>query len=181
MGVTNSNSRDDKETLSDLLETHLDETDYEIYRILNENGRISDTELCERVGLSRTAVRRRRKRLEREDGISVVALLNLDALDLDFADVFLSFKPDTSWEDRSEYIDFLSDQEFAYEVHEYIGSTDVLIRVCGESFHDVKAYIHDLIQETDIIDSHSIKPITRTHKRYHNALRDRPESQSTQD
>jgi hypothetical protein len=45
----------DNEKVKRILKEHLDETDYRIYKALNEDGRMSDTQIGERVGLSLTA------------------------------------------------------------------------------------------------------------------------------
>ncbi|RLM76858.1 AsnC family protein, partial [Halobellus sp. Atlit-38R] len=48
--LTSADAPSDPNTPEAVLENYLDEHDYEIFRALNANGRISDTELAERVG-----------------------------------------------------------------------------------------------------------------------------------
>jgi len=69
----------------ELLEETMDHKDYLIFRELNENGRLSDTELAERVGLSRTAERGRRKKLQEDGILEIFALLVFKKADYRYA------------------------------------------------------------------------------------------------
>jgi len=72
--ATTSDEWVDNEKVKRILKEHLDETDYRIYKALNEDGRMSDTEIGERVGLSRTAARRRRKKLQDEGPVDIIGV-----------------------------------------------------------------------------------------------------------
>nr|WP_239639434.1 Lrp/AsnC family transcriptional regulator [Halobiforma nitratireducens] len=147
----------------------MDSIDYDIYRILNEDGRISDTELGERVDLSRTAVRRRRKKLQEENVIKIIGVLVLQEVDLNYADVQVNLRADASRESIDELIEFLVDQELVYEVDEYLGSSDMLVRVWHESLQDIKRYVNELLQD-EIVEAYEITPVTRTHKAWHSEI-----------
>lgn len=159
----------DDDHIGDLISDHLDETDYKIYRVLNEDGRISDTDLGERVGLSRTAVRRRRKKLQEENMIKIIGLLVLQEVDLSYVDVRVTISSDATRDAIDEYIGFLIEQELVYEVDEYLGQSDILVRVWHRSLHDVKTYVTQITQR-DIVEDLEITPVTKTHKAWHGEI-----------
>ncbi|WP_049924029.1 Lrp/AsnC family transcriptional regulator [Halopiger djelfimassiliensis] len=155
--------------IGDLVSEHLDEIDYKIYRILNEDGRISDTELGERVDLSRTAVRRRRKKLEDENIIKIIGVLVLQEVELSYADVQVTLSSGATRDEIDEFIEFLVDQELIYEVDEYLGRSDVLVRVWHASLQDVKTYVTELMQH-DIVEEYEVTPVIKTHKAWHSNI-----------
>ena len=156
-------------SIGDLIANHLDEIDYEIYRILNEDGRISDTDLGERVDLSRTAVRRRREKLQEENIIKIIGVLVLQEVDLSYADVQVTISSDATREAIDEYIDFLVEQELVYEVDEYLGRSDILVRVWHGSLQEIKTYVNQLTRR-DIVEEFEITPVIRTHKAWHSEI-----------
>ncbi|WP_255171177.1 Lrp/AsnC family transcriptional regulator [Natrononativus amylolyticus] len=158
------------ESIQELVTEHLDEVDYKIYRILNDDGRISDTELGEKVGLSRTAVRRRRRKLQEDNVIKILAVLVLQEVNLKYADVQVTLKSDVTTEEIYEFIEFLLEQELVYEVDEYLGRSDMLVRVWHGSLRDIKRYVNELMQRTDIVDSYEVIPVIKTHKAWHSRV-----------
>lgn len=158
--------------IDDLVSNHLDETDYKIYRILNENGRISDTDLGEKVNLSRTAVRRRRKKLQEENIIKVIGVLVLQEAELSYADIRVAVRSNSTRDAIDEFIDYLIKQELVYEVDEYIGQSDIFVRVWHVSLQDVKTYVTQLMQH-DIVEDFEITPVTKTHKAWHTQIEDK--------
>ena len=58
------------------MEKHIDATDMKIIRLLQQNGRMSNTEIAKKTGVSETTVRYRLQRLTKEDFIQVVAMVN---------------------------------------------------------------------------------------------------------
>ena len=158
------------EIVRELITEHLDETDYKIYRILNQDGRISDTELGERVGLSRTAVRRRRQKLQEENILKIIGVLVLQEVDLAYADVQVSISADATTDDVDEFIDYLLEQELVYEVDEYLGTSDMLVRIWHGSLRDVKTYVNELMQFDDVVDEYEVIPVVQTYKAWHSAI-----------
>lgn len=158
------------ETIEDLLTDELDEVDYKIYRILNENGRISDTELGNRVGLSRTAVRRRRKQLQEKNIVKVLGLLVLQEADLDYADVQVTLDSNATKADVDEFIEYLIEQELIYEVDEYLGSSDMLVRVWHQSLRDIKEFVNEIMHHSDVVADYEIVPVIKTHKAWHSKI-----------
>ncbi len=54
----------------------IDATDLKIIRLLQQNGRMANTEIAKRTGISETTVRYRLQRLTQEDYVQVVAMVN---------------------------------------------------------------------------------------------------------
>lgn len=157
----------------DVLKNVLDEHDYEIFRALNENGRMSDTELAERVGLSRTAVRRRRENLEDDDVLEVLAVIVLQAADLAYGDVLVQFNHRVSAAERKQFIRKLLDKGLIYRVDSCMGEYDLLLSTWNETLNDVKEYVWDLFEDERVVKEYTIVPIVKTWKAWDKEL-DRP-------
>jgi len=162
----------DNEKVKQILKKHLDETDYRIYKALNEDGRMSDTEIGERVGLSRTAARRRRKKLEDEGLVDVLGVLVLQEADLAYADVFVTFESKVDAEDLDLFLEEVKDEELIYEIEEYMGQYDLLLRVWHASLSDIKTYLRTKLQDHGAVERYETIPVTKTHKAWHKTLSD---------
>ncbi|ELZ94480.1 transcriptional regulator [Haloferax mucosum ATCC BAA-1512] len=160
----------ENEKVRGILKEYLDETDYRIYKELNRDGRISDTELGERVGLSRTAARRRRKKLQNEGLVDVLGVLVLQEADLAYADAFVTLDPGLSQDKFDAFIAEVSTEELIYEIDEYMGEYDLLLRVWHASLSDVKRYLRTTLQAHDAVESYDAVPVTKTHKAWHKIL-----------
>lgn len=161
----------ENEEIKEILTEHIDEKDYEIYRVLNENGRISDTELGERVGLSRTAVARRREILQEEGVIDIVGVLILQEANLAYADIRVSFKPTASREAIEQLIEDMLYEEEIYEIDEYVGGDyDLLVRAWSGSLQRIKEYIHTQLQDSAVVEDYELQPVTRTRKAWHKVI-----------
>lgn len=153
-----------------ILRETLDETDYEIYRVLNEDGRVSDTEIAERVGLSRTAVRRRREKLLDEGVLDVLAVLILQEADLAYADVRVTLSQDPPPEELESFVQDLLYEELIYEIDEYMGEYDLLVRVWHSSLRSLKQYVNEHLQSRSEVDSYEIEPVIKTRKAWHKVI-----------
>lgn len=160
----------DNDKVKEILKEHLDETDYRIYKALNEDGRMSDTELGERVGLSRTAARRRRKNLEDEGLIDILGVLVLQEADLAYADVFVTLDSDVDSETLEGFLEEVKHEELIYEIEEYMGQYDLLLRVWHASLSDVKTYLRSMLQDHEAVGQYETIPVTKTHKAWHKTL-----------
>lgn len=157
--------------VKDILTEYLDEKDYQIYRALNENGRMSDTELGERVGLSRTAARRRRKNLQEEGLLDIIAVLILQEANLAYADVRVKFATDVTEEQIESFIDNeILYEEQIYEIDEYMGSYDLLIRVWDATLQDVKRYVARKLQNSPVVEEYETLPVIKTQKAWHKVI-----------
>lgn len=165
----------DNDKVKQILKEHLDETDYRIYKALNENGRMSDTELGEHVGLSRTAARRRRKNLEDKGLIDILGVLVLQEADLAYADVFVTLDSNVDSDTLQEFLEEVKHEELIYEIEEYMGQYDLLLRVWHASLSDVKTYLRTMLQDHEAVGQYETIPVTKTHKAWHKTLNDEAE------
>lgn len=162
--------RRDLDTPQAILENHLDEQDYQIFKALNENGRMSDTELAERVDLSRTAVRRRREKLVESGALEVLAVIVLQAADLAYADVRIQINQLSKAEQRNALIENLIDAELIYSVDSCIGDHDLFIRTWHASLGAIKTYIWSLLEDEPTVESYEITPVVKTWKAWDREL-----------
>ncbi|WP_442908261.1 Lrp/AsnC family transcriptional regulator [Halobacterium sp. KA-6] len=160
----------DSEKVKQILKEYLDETDYRIYKALNKDGRISDTELGERVGLSRTAARRRREKLEDEGLVDVLGVLVLQQADLAYADVFVTLESNVDSDTLQKFLEQVKQEELIYEIEEYMGQYDLLLRVWHASLSDVKTYLRTMLQDHEAVGQYETIPVTKTHKAWHKTL-----------
>lgn len=152
---------------------YLDEHDYQIFSALNENGRMSDTDLAERVGLSRTAVRRRREKLVESGVLEVLAVLVLQEANLAYADVRVVLDQAASSDERDRLIANLVDAELVYSVDSVLGDHDLLVQAYHSSLGRVKTYIWDLLEDEPAVANYDITPVVKTWKAWDREL-DRP-------
>ncbi|ASJ17618.1 transcriptional regulator [Thermococcus chitonophagus] len=135
----------------------LDETDIKIYMFLRENGKISDSEIARRLGISVTTVRRRRKRLEEKGLLQIVGLLLLKAADIQYADVLVKFRQGVRVEEINEFINTAVNNPRIYEVTVYIGGEyDVLLRFFESNLERLKYHIEKFVRSSDIIEHYTI-------------------------
>ncbi|ADQ65964.1 transcriptional regulator [Halogeometricum borinquense DSM 11551] len=160
----------ENEKVKRILTEYLDETDYRIYKELNRDGRISDTELGERVGLSRTAARRRREKLQSEGLVDVLGVLVLQEAELAYADAFVTLNSDISQDDFDDFLSKIEGEELIYEIDEYMGKYDLLLRVWHASLSDIKSYLRAQLQTHDAVERYETVPVTKTHKAWHKIL-----------
>lgn len=162
----------ENEKVKEILREHLDETDYRIYKALNEDGRMSDTEIGERVGLSRTAARRRRKKLQDEGIVDILGVLVLREADLAYVDVFVKLDSSVGSDELDAFIEKVKGDELIYEIEEYMGKYDLLLRVWHASLADVKTYLRSTLQDHQAVEQYDTMPVTKTHKAWHKTLDD---------
>jgi Lrp/AsnC family transcriptional regulator, leucine-responsive regulatory protein len=108
----------------------LDDTDRRILVVLQKQGRISNSDLSERVHLSASACHRRVQRMEREGFIrDYVALLDARSVDLPstvFVEITLSGQADEVLDAFEREVALIPD---VLECHLMAGSADYLLKV----------------------------------------------------
>lgn len=124
----------------------LDRIDLAILRALQSNGRISNVELAEKVGLSPTPCLRRLKRLE-EKGIirQYTCLLDQEAIGYPvncFVSVSLHSKADTHIQAFQRAI---SRAPQVMECYLMTGSSDFLLRVVAKDLRDYERFLSDTL------------------------------------
>jgi Lrp/AsnC family transcriptional regulator, leucine-responsive regulatory protein len=166
----NASQEELKSLQQKLLEDHIDEIDYQIFRAMNENGRISDTELAERVGLSRTAVRRRREKLKEEGIIDVLAVIVLQRANLAYADVQVKLDQSSPSRHRFDLIESLVDDELVYSLDSCMGPYDLFVRLWHSTHDELKSHVWTLLENKDIIEDYEIVPVIKTWKAWDKEL-----------
>lgn len=161
------------DTPQGILEDHLDEYDYRIFKALNEDGRMSDTELADRVDLSRTAVRRRREKLAESGILQVLAVIVLQEAGLAYGDVRVRLDQAATTDDRDELIERLIDADLVYSVDSCLGEYDLFVRTWHSSLEAVKSYVWGLLEEDPAVKDYDITPVVKTWKAWDREL-DRP-------
>jgi len=108
----------------------LDATDTKILRELQKNGRLTNTELADRVGLSATPCWKRVKRLE-EQGVIAKYVAILDPMAIGLPDsFFVRVKLDSNNVDViEEFADYVSRLPEVQEAYLMTGDADYLVRV----------------------------------------------------
>lgn len=115
-----------------------DEISRRILRVLSRDGRIPNTELAERIGLSPSACLRRVQELERSGVISGYrAILNPDAMGVGFVAYVTVGLSDHSKEAQAEFERAMDVFDEVRECHNITGSVEYLLRV---ETRDLRAY-----------------------------------------
>ena len=128
-------------------QSRLDRIDRKILRGLQENGRVSFTELAERVGLSPSPCLERVRRLEREGFIRrYTALLDpgrLDAGLLVFVEISLDYKSPDIFERFRESVRNLPE---ILECHLVSGHFDYLLKARIADMQDYRALLGEILK-----------------------------------
>lgn len=150
--------------VKNLLRDRLDETDYLIIKELSKNGRMSDTELADQIGVSRSSARRRRKKLQNNGILDIRAVIILQEGDFSHADVRVKYSLDTSQEEVEELIEYFINEPLVFEMAEQIGEYDLLLRVWHSSMDDIKSYLRQHLHNHPVVESYDISPVTKSYK-----------------
>ncbi len=122
----------------------LDAIDRKILNILVENGRISNAELAERVGLSPSPCAQRVRRLEAAGVIAgYSAVLNLEALGMGET-VMIEVSLDRhGTQVLEEFGKAMSETPEVLEVHLMAGDFDYFVKVAASSTKDVERFLRE--------------------------------------
>jgi len=120
----------------------LDSTDKKILRILQQDGRVTNKALSEKLGLSTTPVFERMKKLEREGVIEkYVALLNQKLIDRKLI-VFVSISlksHNRSYLDK--FVDSMRTFPEIQEVYHIAGDFDYLLKIISKDIESYQNFI----------------------------------------
>ncbi|MEM0212583.1 MAG: Lrp/AsnC family transcriptional regulator [Saccharolobus sp.] len=139
----------------------LDDKDIKILKILNQDANISDAKIGKLIGLSKTSVRVRRIKLQNSGVLKIVGVIVLQNLRLPYADIQVKLKNDLIL--REQFINKLMNNDLVYEVTEYMGDWDLLIRLFHKDIVSLKDEILKIISDKAIQD-YRINYVTRTYK-----------------
>jgi Lrp/AsnC family leucine-responsive transcriptional regulator len=147
----------------DILKGKIDDIDIKIMNFLLNSGRMSDKAIGDKLKLSKSAVRARRLKLQDNNYIKFVGIPVLQNLNLIYIDMLIKLNHNKNYEDIKYFIDNLKNNDHVYEITEYIGDYDFLIRVFDNSLPSVKNQVA-AIRNLDIIDKCSTVVATKSYK-----------------
>ena len=148
----------------DILKDRLSHTDIKLLEILNTDGRISDSELARKLGVSISTVRLRRRQLEDKGVLKVVGVIILKNLNLPYADIIININHKMIDKYYTEYLPYLLDNDYVYEITQYLNN-HLLIRVFHKDYQNLLAVINEiLIKGKDLIKSYTIYIAGNTYK-----------------
>jgi DNA-binding Lrp family transcriptional regulator len=130
----------------------MDDFDVKLLRALQDDGRLTNNELAERVGLSASQCSRRRSALE-EAGIidSYHALLSTEALGLDVI-VFVQVTLATHSPDNSKrFLELIDDLEEVQEAYSLTGEADYLIKMAVPDLKALSRILNDVFLPHDSV------------------------------
>lgn len=124
----------------------LDKIDHSILRALQREGRLSFTDLADRVGLSTTPCIERVRRLER-DGFITGYQANVDPVMLGFkmlvfVEISLSYKSADTFENFSKAV---SDLPYILECHLISGEADYLLKARLEDMSQYRELLGEML------------------------------------
>lgn len=160
-GIDNETSIDkekEKEFLLEIMEEDIDEKDIEIYQMLRDNGRTTDTELAENLDMSITTARRRRQRLEDEGYLYIIALLFFHRANVAYADATVEINSNKSAEELDDFIEECVNNIRIYEVTKYMGKKALLLRFFERSMEKVNQYANEFLMDRDIVSDFELTP-----------------------
>ena len=132
----------------------LDRTDYRILEILQQNGRITNVDLAEKVHLSPPPCLERVKRLEREGYIEkYVGILNPYKLNAGFIQVTLH---STASKDLEKFNTAVTRLEQVQECHMVSGGFDYLVKVRASDMQAYRYFLgHELADIPNVRETHT--------------------------
>ncbi|MBJ7554828.1 Lrp/AsnC family transcriptional regulator [Marinomonas spartinae] len=120
----------------------LDRTDYNIIKALEQNGRISNTQLAQTINLSQSQCLRRLRQLEEMDIISgYQAHINYQKLGYSVMAWTLVTVSKEEPNARDDVMEFLQQQNAAIGVYGVTGDVDLMVEICAK----------DMTQFTDLV------------------------------
>ncbi|MBL4757742.1 MAG: Lrp/AsnC family transcriptional regulator [Rhizobiales bacterium] len=128
-----------------MIETRMDRLNIKLLRALQEDGRLTNQELGERVGLSPSQCSRRRAALESAGYIeSYKALLSADALGLGVT-VFVRVALSThSPENSAQFLKLITGLDEVQEAYSLTGDSDYLVRMMVPGLAELTEILNDI-------------------------------------
>ncbi|WP_456453856.1 Lrp/AsnC family transcriptional regulator [Thermococcus sp.] len=158
--------------LKSVFKNKLDDIDLKIYQALRENGRMSDTEIAKRIGVSITTVRRRRLRLQEKGYLQIIGLLLLRAADVAYADVMVKLNQHARVEEINEFLTEAINNPRIYEVTEYLGGDyDVLLRFLESNNEKLRYHIDKFLRNNNAVERYMVYPAIGSPKAWYKSFK----------
>jgi len=166
------NNNDEILVLRKIFKSKLDDLDVKIYQLLREDGRMSDTRIAEKLGVSVTTVRRRRLRLQEKGILQIIGLLLLRAADVAYADVLVKFNQRAKIEDIKNFLAEAIANPRIYEITEYIGGDyDLLLRFFESNLENLKYHVDKFLRDTPIVEEYRVYPAIGSPKAWYRSFK----------
>ena len=123
----------------------LDDIDNEIVELLRENGRMPNTEIAEKLNMSETAIRKRLKRLLKEELIQIVGVVNLRKLGYEIEG---NIKIKTDNKKSQQVKESLMKMKRIWYIAYVTGAADFDVEFNAKS----QAELHDIVEGVNQID-----------------------------
>ncbi|MBO8174155.1 MAG: Lrp/AsnC family transcriptional regulator [Thermococcus sp.] len=157
-------SKEEIEFWKQMSKGELSDIDVMIYLALRENGRIPDTELARMLGVSVPTARRHRIALQEKGYLQVMGMLIFEEFGLASADVILKFREEAEKEEIEAFIQEAIENPKVFEIDEYIGEYDIVIKFFDKDFKELKKTIENFITGRKIIQKSLILPAVSSPK-----------------
>lgn len=123
----------------------LDELDQKIVRLLIENARISYSEIGEKVGISRVAVKSRIQVLEQKGIIEeYTTVINPQKIS---GAVSCYFEIETTPECLSKVIDILNNHDTVTQIYRVTGKDKLHVHAVSSSSDEMETFLHEVIDK----------------------------------
>lgn len=153
----------------------LSKKDWQIIKLVKENGRISDAEIARRLGISKSAVRWRRINLQRKGYLFISAYLRFDKVGYSYATVLIKLKAGAEKREIRDLKEKLMKSENTFEIYEVIGDYDILVGFFAPDVQTLYEIIENILRGEECIHEYKILLGIRTLKGlevpFHDALR----------
>ena len=135
----------------------LDAVDLRLLEILQEDGRITNLEMAERLGLSPTPVARRWKRLEEEGYIrGYTALVDRKRVGYAVTAYIMVRLRSNNWQMAQQFEQSVAQLDYVMDCAVVTGNADYLLRITARDLEDYERFVkHELavIDPVETIDS----------------------------
>ena len=123
----------------------IDDYDKQILKLLRQNGRLTNQELGELVGLSASQISRRRIQLEQQKYIiGYSARISPAALNLDISSVLEITLAEASPEAVTAFYELVKHTPAILDMYKTTGNADFILKVAVAELSDLSALISDL-------------------------------------
>jgi DNA-binding Lrp family transcriptional regulator len=133
-------------------EAHIDSFDRKILALLQQDARLTNNDLSERVNLSPSQCSRRRQRLEEEGLIKGYrAVLDRDRLGFSLVNVISVTLATHNRDNARRFADLLTRLPEVQEAHALTGEMDYILKVVTPDLKSLAAFVNDVLLPHDSV------------------------------
>ncbi|QPC86893.1 winged helix-turn-helix transcriptional regulator [Mesorhizobium sp. NBSH29] len=132
--------------------THLDAFDRKILMLLQEDARLTNNDISERVNLSPSQCSRRRQRLEEEGYIKCYrAVLDRDMLGFSLVNVITVTLATHNRDNARRFAELLARLPQVQEAHALTGEMDYILKVVTQDLKSLSEFVNDVLLPHDSV------------------------------